>query len=187
MLEHAHSPSRTVPFNPAVSKDAGRLPLLLSIRCLVERSSVCASFPVHVGAKYIGSGRGNRSSLFAECLRHAGLVICRLIHCYSDRHAFRVRRRAIVQQRFSSRNLPKRHFAAGLVQLLESIETVSAIAHQLTGLGPTAQLLRELQQSHLPLDDLFRIHTARPPMHCLSDKIFSFHRTMAAVTVHAIQ
>lgn len=55
------------------------------------------------------------------------------------------------------RNLLEGRLAARVVELFKSVETVSAVSHQLTGLGDIAQLLRQFQHADFGLDDvLFR-------------------------------
>ena len=51
-------------------------------------------------------------------------------------------------------DLPKGLFAAGVVEFLEAVETVSGVHQDLAGLGDVAQLPGQFQQDHLGLDDL---------------------------------
>jgi hypothetical protein len=45
-------------------------------------------------------------------------------------------------------------FTALLVELLEAVEVIAAVAHHLAGLADVAELLGQLQQSNLGADDL---------------------------------
>ena len=53
-------------------------------------------------------------------------------------------------------------FTACLVEFLKSIETVTALPHQLTGFGDIVELLRQFQHAGFHLDDLLlRRHCPR--------------------------
>src|SRR5579884_18594 len=57
-----------------------------------------------------------------------------------------------------------RRLAALRVQLLEPVEAVAAVPHDLAGPGHVAELLRQLQQPDLHLDDLLVLaHPRLPP------------------------
>src|SRR5690606_8399911 len=71
----------------------------------------------------------------------------------------------VLQVRLLARDLRQRRLAAGLVQLLESIEAVPAEAEHLARLGDTAQRLRQFQQSELVLDDLLILSHLTSPLH----------------------
>src|SRR6202044_3393771 len=57
-------------------------------------------------------------------------------------------RRAVLQDRFAPRQLLQRQFAAGVVKLLEAIETVARVAHHFAGLADIAELPGHLQQPY---------------------------------------
>src|SRR5690606_20542599 len=59
----------------------------------------------------------------------------------------------VLQERLATAELPQGLLPARLVQLLESIETIPAVTHDLAGLGNAPQLLRQLQYSYLRSDD----------------------------------
>ena len=56
-------------------------------------------------------------------------------------------RYTILQDRLLAADFLQRQFAALVVELLEAIETVAAVAHHLAGLADVAELLGQLQQS----------------------------------------
>ena len=60
----------------------------------------------------------------------------------------------ILEERFLSRDFLQRGLASGLIELLEPIETIPAIAHQLAGLRDIPELLGQFQNTHLRLDYL---------------------------------
>jgi hypothetical protein len=61
---------------------------------------------------------------------------------------------AVLEDRFAFGDLPQGLFAAGFLELLETIEAVAGIAQDLAGLGDVAQLSGQFQQAHFVLDDL---------------------------------
>ena len=97
---------------------------------------------------------GNANAFFGELVRDAHLPPRRLLDGQGDHALLDIRRRAIPQIRFASADFFQPFFAAGGVQLLEAIETIAAVTHDLAGLTDISKLLRQLQQAHLRPDDL---------------------------------
>ena len=77
-----------------------------------------------------------------------------LVNRHRDDRLFELARNAVAEIRFPAADLAERVFATGLVQLLEAIEAVAAVAHHLAGLGDIPELLGELQHADCGLDDL---------------------------------
>jgi len=98
------------------------------------------------------TGRRNAAPLFGEFIGDPMLTSRGLIDRNGDDRVFEVAGDAIAEIRLAAADFAERLFAAGLVQLLEAIEAVSAVAHHLTGLRHVTQLLGELQHSHFGLD-----------------------------------
>jgi hypothetical protein len=67
---------------------------------------------------------------------------------------FDVLRHTVLQYRFLAANVLQCQLAAFVVQLLEAVEAVAAVAHHLAGLVDIAELFGKLQQSNLGTDDL---------------------------------
>src|SRR4029079_10719881 len=65
-----------------------------------------------------------------------------------------VLRDAILQHRFLAADFLQRQFAAFVVQFLEAIEAVAAVAHHFAGLADVTKLLGKLEQSNFGADDL---------------------------------
>ena len=65
-----------------------------------------------------------------------------------------LRRDPVLQHRLLAADLLQRQLAAFVVQLLEPVEAVAAVAHHLAGLADIAELLGQLQQADLGPDDL---------------------------------
>jgi hypothetical protein len=63
-------------------------------------------------------------------------------------------RSAVLQGWLSPRQFLQRQFAACIIELLEAIETVAAVAHHLAGLADVAELLGQLEQPYLGANDL---------------------------------
>src|SRR5262249_58412477 len=61
---------------------------------------------------------------------------------------------AVLQHRLLATDFLQGQFAALVVELLEPVEAVAAVAHHLAGLADIAELLGELQQTNLGADDL---------------------------------
>src|SRR5437773_5993099 len=63
-------------------------------------------------------------------------------------------RHPVLQYWLLAADLLQRQLAAFVVELLEPVEAVAAVAHHLAGLADVAELLGELQQSDLGADNL---------------------------------
>ena len=63
-------------------------------------------------------------------------------------------RHAVFQDRLAAADLLERLLAALIVELLEAVEAVAAVAHHLTGLANIAELLGQFQQPDLGADNL---------------------------------
>src|SRR5437762_11446734 len=100
------------------------------------------------------TGGGKRQPTPLQRLRYPHLAPGRLLDCHLDRRLFDVRRRPVLQDRLAAADLLQRQLAAFVVQLLEPVEAVTAVAHHLAGLADIAELLGQLQQTHLHPDNL---------------------------------
>jgi hypothetical protein len=78
--------------------------------------------------------------LLGELIRDPHLSPRGLIDRQGHHRRFEVTRNAIPEIRLPATNLLQRFFTTGVVQLLEPIETVPAIAPDLTGLGHVSEL-----------------------------------------------
>ena len=85
-------------------------------------------------------GRRNRMAEPAKLVGDADLAISRPVQRKLDDDRLNLGRRAILQDRFAPRQLLQRQFAAGVVKLLEAIETVARVAHHFAGLADIAEL-----------------------------------------------
>ena len=86
------------------------------------------------------SGGRNRMAELAKLVGDADLAISRPVQRKLDDDRLDVGRRAVLQDRFAPRQLLQRQFAAGVVKLLEAIETVARVAHHFAGLADIAEL-----------------------------------------------
>ena len=100
------------------------------------------------------AGRRDRQAALLERLRDPDLAEGRLLDRQRDRRLLDLDRRAVLQDRLPAADLLQRQFAAFVVQLLEPVEAVAAVAHHLAGLADVAELLGQFQQPHLYPDDL---------------------------------
>ena len=108
-------------------------------------------------------GRRNRMAELAKLIGDADLAISRPVQRKLDDDRLDLRRRAVFQDRLAPRQLLQRQFAAGVVKLLEAIETVARVAHHLAGLADIAELPGQLQQPYLGADDLLFLGHRRCP------------------------
>jgi hypothetical protein len=65
---------------------------------------------------------------------------------------FDILRHSVLQHRLLAADLLQCQLAAFVVEFFEAVEAVAAVAHHLTGLAHTAELLGKLQQSNLGAD-----------------------------------
>ena len=100
----------------------------------------------------------------AKLIGDADLTIGRSVQRELDDDRFDLGRRPVLQDRLAPRQLLQRQFAAGVVKLLETIETVAAIAHHFAGLADIAELFGQLKQAHLGADDLLFLGHRRCPL-----------------------
>src|ERR1700733_13420328 len=99
-------------------------------------------------------GRRNRMAVFAKLVGDADLAISRPVQRKLDDDRLDLGRRAVLQDQFAPRQLLQRQLAAGVLKLLEAIETVARVAHHLAGLADIAELPGQLQRPYLGADDL---------------------------------
>src|SRR5271169_7251012 len=86
------------------------------------------------------ASRRERMAELAKLVGDADLAISRPVHRKLDDDRLDVGRRAVLQDWFAPRQLLQRQFAAGVVKLLEAIETVARVAHHFAGLADIAEL-----------------------------------------------
>jgi hypothetical protein len=84
----------------------------------------------------------------------ADLAVSRLVQRKPNEDGLGLGRSAVLQDRLSPRQFLQRQFAACVIELLEAIETVAAVAHHLAGLADVAELLGQLEQPYLGANDL---------------------------------
>jgi hypothetical protein len=106
--------------------------------------------------------RRDGQGLLAQCIGHTHLPPRGLINRHLYNGLLQLDRHPILQDRLLAGELLQRRLTARVIELFEPREAVSALAHELTGFGDIAELLRQFQHADLHLDDLlFRRH--RPP------------------------
>lgn len=107
--------------------------------------------------------RGDRQGSFPEFVRHAELAPGGLVEGHLHDGLFHIGSDAILQERLLPGDLLQRGFAARVVEFLETVEAIPAVAHHLAGLRDIAQVFRQFQHTHLGLDDLlFHRHGPHP-------------------------
>jgi|GEM_PF-2845007 len=77
----------------------------------------------------------------------------RLLDRHGDHRRLDLGRDPVLQQRLAPRHLLQGQFAAFVVKVLEAIETVAAVAHDLASLADVAELLGQFEQARLGADD----------------------------------
>src|SRR5262249_9643875 len=110
-----------------------------------------------------------------ELVGNADLAESRLLDRQRYDSILGLLRHAVLQHRLLATDFLQGQFAALLVELLEPVEAVAAVAHHLAGLADIRELLGELQKAILGADDLlFSRHVAlqcaeagAPPPHPL--------------------
>jgi len=100
------------------------------------------------------AGGRDRQPLALQRLGDAHLPPGRLLHGESHDRLLDLGGDAVLQYRLAAADLLEREFAALVVEFLEPIEAIPAIAHQLTGLADVAELLGQFQQPDFGADDL---------------------------------
>ena len=82
------------------------------------------------------------------------LAAGRLLDRQLDHRLFDLRRGAVLQDWLAPADFPQRQLAALIIEFLQAVKAVAAVAHHLTGLADIAELLGQLQQTELGSDDL---------------------------------
>ena len=77
----------------------------------------------------------------------------RLVDRHGHHRRLDLRQHPVLQDRLAARHLLKRQFAAFVVEILEPIEAVPAVAHYLAGLADVAELLGQFEQARLGAND----------------------------------
>src|SRR5262249_20475334 len=98
--------------------------------------------------------RRDRQPAPLQRLRDPHLAPGRLFDRQRHHRLFDLDRRAVLQDRFAAADLLQCQLAAFVVQLLEAVGAVAAIAHHLAGLADIAELLGQFQEPDLRSDDL---------------------------------
>src|SRR5262245_43534034 len=99
-------------------------------------------------------GGGDREPALPELVGHADLTESRLLDRQRYDGILDLLRHAVLQHRFLAADFLQRQFATLVVELLEPVEAVAAVAHHFAGLADIAELLGELQQANLRANDL---------------------------------
>src|SRR5690606_4239020 len=105
--------------------------------------------------------RRNRQPPLAQLVRYPHLTPRRLLQRQLHHRLLDLRRHPILQVRLPARHLLQRELSAFLVQLLEPVEAVARVTHDLAGLAHVPQLLRQLQQAQLRSNDLLHLRHRR--------------------------
>src|SRR5690606_25400720 len=105
--------------------------------------------------------RRNRQPPLAQLVRYPHLTPRRLLQRQLHHRLLDLRRHPILQVRLPARHLLQRELSAFLVQLLEPVEAVARVTHDLAGLAHVPQLLRQLQQAQLRSNDLLHLRHCR--------------------------
>src|SRR5262249_31513015 len=100
------------------------------------------------------AGGGDREPALPELVGNADLAESRLLDRQRYDSILGLLRHAVLQHRLLATDFLQGQSAALLVELLEPVEAVAAVAHHLAGLADIAELLGELQQANLGADDL---------------------------------
>src|SRR3954451_3378669 len=100
----------------------------------------------------------------AHLVGDADLAEGGLLQRQLDDERLDLRRRAVGQKRLLAGEFLQGEFAAGVVELLEAVETVARVAQHLAGLAHVAELLGQLQQAELGADDLLLLGHGRCPL-----------------------
>jgi len=96
---------------------------------------------------------GDRHSLLGERVGDSGLAPGRLVDRHGYDRLFDLGRNPVLQDRLASRHLLERQLPAFVVEILEPVEAVPAVAHDLTGLADPAELLGQFEQARLGPND----------------------------------
>ena len=96
---------------------------------------------------------GDRHSLLGERVGDSGLAPGRLVDRHGYDRLFDLGRNPVLQDRLASRHLLERQLPAFVVEILEPVEAVPAVAHHLAGLADVAELLGQFEQAGLGAND----------------------------------
>ena len=96
----------------------------------------------------------DRHSLLGHFVRHPRLAPGRLVDRHGHHGRFDLGQHPGLQDRLAARHLLKRQFPAFVVEILEPVEAVPAVAHDLAGLADAAELLGQIEQAGLGANDL---------------------------------
>ena len=77
----------------------------------------------------------------------------RLVDRHGDHRRLDLRQHPVLQDRLAARHLLQRQLAAFVVEILEPVEAVPAVAHDLAGLADVAELLGQFEQAGLGAND----------------------------------
>src|SRR5262249_34147756 len=124
---------------------------LLASSALSRLFRVSRSWRSHPQRKPAG---GNREPALPQLVGNADLTEGRLLDRQRYDGILDLLRHAVLQHRFLAADFLQGQFAALVIELLEPIEAVAAVAHHFAGLADIAELLGELQQANLGADDL---------------------------------
>ena len=108
------------------------------------------------------AGGRDRKPTFSQLVGDPDLPEGRLLDGERNDGVFDLLLCAVLQHWLLAADLMQRQLAAGVVQLLEPVEAVAAVTHDLAGLANVAELLGKLQQSNLRADDLLFGRSRRP-------------------------
>src|SRR6516164_4572576 len=100
------------------------------------------------------AGGGDREPALSQLVGNADLTEGRLLDRQRYDGILDLLRHAVLQYRLLAADFLQGQFAALVVELLEPVEAVAAVAHHLAGLADIAELLGKLQQANLGADDL---------------------------------
>src|ERR1051325_6776939 len=108
---------------------------------------------------------GDEQPLLLQLVRGAELPVGGLLEGHLDDGRLNVLLDAVLQNRLPAADLLEGQLAARVVEFLEAVEAVAAVAHHLAGLADAAEGLGQLQEPDLVLDDfLFVRHLTSPPL-----------------------
>jgi hypothetical protein len=99
----------------------------------------------------------------AQFVGDADLAVSGHLQRERDQSLFDLGRDAVLQDRLAPRQFLQRQLAAGVIEFLEAIKAVAAIAHHFAGLADIAQLPGELQKPDFGADDFLVLGHDRCP------------------------
>jgi len=100
------------------------------------------------------ASRRNRQTALLQLIGDANLAEGRLLNRKCNDSVLDLLRHTVLQHRLLAADLLQRELAPLVVEFLEAIETVAAVAHHLAGLADVAELFGKLKQSNFGTDDL---------------------------------